>query len=252
VPILSTPLCAFAQSFAQDCRAVSWHNADWHTAHITDMISHEQNKLLTRTGPGSSAGAVLRHYWQPAALSDELTAGRAVVPVRLMGENLILFRDGSGRLGLIDRQCPHRGADLCFGRLEDNGIRCPFHGWHFDHTGQCTEQPGEPVDSTMHERVKTTAYPVIEKNGIVFAYLGAGEPPAFADLDCFRAPDSHVFAFKGLWACNWLQALEVGIDPAHASFLHRYLEDEDTADSYGKQFRDKAANTDLPMTQLLR
>lgn len=104
----------------------------------------------------------------------------------------------------------------------------------------------------MHEKIKTVSYPVVERNGIIFAYMGPGDPPDFPNFDCFRAPDSHVFAFKGKWECNWLQAMEVGIDPAHASFLHRFLQDEDPADSYGKQFRDKAGDTDIPMTKVLR
>lgn len=216
------------------------------------MISQKQNEEITRVGPGSAAGEVLRRYWQPVALADELRGARPVVPVKIMGEELVLFRDEQDKLGLIARHCPHRGADLCFGRLEDNGLRCPFHGWHFDRTGQCVDQPGEPEGSRMHERIKATAYPVEERNGIVFAYMGPGEPPAFPNFDCFRAPDSHVFAFKGLWECNWLQAMEVGIDPAHASFLHRFLQDEDPDEAYGKQFRDKAANTEIPMTKLLR
>ena len=216
------------------------------------MISQEMNDSLTRVGPGSEAGSVLRHYWQPAALSDELMTGRPVVPVRLLGEDLVLFRDTEGKLGLIQRHCPHRGADMCFGRLEDNGLRCPFHGWHYDRSGQCVEQPGEPEGSRMHEQVMARAYPLEERNGIVWAYMGPGEPPAFPSFDCFRAPDSHVFAFKGLWECNWLQAMEVGIDPVHASFLHRFLQDEDPAEAYGKQFRDTAANTEIPMTKLLR
>lgn len=216
------------------------------------MLSQQENEELTRVGPNSEAGAVLRRYWQPAALTAELNSNRPVVPVRLLGEDLVLFRNESGELGIVGRHCPHRGADLCFGRLEHNGLRCPFHGWHFDRTGQCVEQPGEPEGSRMHEKIKATSYPVVEKNGVVFAYMGPGEPPAFPALDCFVAPDTHVFAFKGLWQCNWLQAMEVGIDPAHASFLHRFLEDEDPSDGYGKQFRDKAANTDIPMTQLLR
>lgn len=216
------------------------------------MISQELNDTLTRTGPGTDAGKVMRHYWQPAALSDELAGNRPVVPVRLLSEDLVLFCDSDGELGLIARSCPHRGADLCYGRLEDNGLRCPFHGWHFNRNGECVEQPGEPEGSRMHEQIQTTSYPVVEKNGIIFAYMGPGEPPAFPNFDCFRAPESHVFAFKGLWECNWLQAMEVGIDPAHASFLHRFLQDEDPADSYGKQFRDMAANTEIPMTKLLR
>lgn len=216
------------------------------------MISQELNDQLTRVNPGQPAGEVLRRYWQPAALSDELAGPRPVVPVTLLGEQLVLFRDNDGALGLIGRHCPHRGADLCYGRREDNGLRCPFHGWHFDRTGQCVEQPGEPEGSRMHEQIRTAAYPVVEKNGIIFAYLGPGDPPPFPNFDCFRAPGTHVFAFKGLWECNWLQAMEVGIDPAHASFLHRFLQDEDPKDSYGKQFRDSAADTNIPMTKLLR
>ncbi|WP_323770866.1 aromatic ring-hydroxylating dioxygenase subunit alpha [Antarctobacter sp.] len=216
------------------------------------MISQELNDQLTRVGKGQPAGEVLRRYWQPAALSDELAGPRPVVPVTLLGEQLVLFRDNEGALGLIGRHCPHRGADLCYGRREDNGLRCPFHGWHFDRTGQCVEQPGEPEGSRMHEQIRTPAYPVVERNGIVFAYLGPGDPPPFPNFDCFRAPGTHVFAFKGLWECNWLQAMEVGIDPAHASFLHRFLQDEDPKDSYGKQFRDSAADTNIPMTKLLR
>ena len=141
---------------------------------------------------------------------------------------------------------------MCYGRLEDNGLRCPFHGWHFNRDGQCVEQPAEPEGSRMHENIRAVSYPVVERNGIIFAYMGPGDPPPFPALDCFAAPDSHVFAFKGLWECNWLQAMEVGIDPAHASFLHRFLEDEDPSASYGKQFRDKAADTEIPMTKLLR
>jgi len=216
------------------------------------MISQDLNDQITRIGKGTPAGDVLRHYWQPAALLDELAGPRPVAPVRLLGEDLVLFRDEQGKLGLIGRHCPHRGADLCYGRLEDNGLRCPFHGWHFDRTGQCVETPGEPADSQMHTQIKAVSYPVVEKNGIIFAYMGPGDPPPFPNFDCFRAPDTHVFAFKGLWECNWLQAMEVGIDPAHASFLHRFLQDEDPADGYGKQFRDKAADTNIPMTKLLR
>ncbi|MBX2825457.1 MAG: aromatic ring-hydroxylating dioxygenase subunit alpha [Gammaproteobacteria bacterium] len=216
------------------------------------MISQQLNHTLTQTGPATPAGEVLRRYWQPAALSDELSGPRPVIPVKLLGEELVLFRDNQGELGLLKRHCPHRGADLCFGRLEDNGLRCPFHGWHFNREGQCVEQPGEPAGSTMHQQIKSRGYPVVEKNGIVFTYMGPGEPPEFPAFDCFRAPSTHVFAFKGLWECNWLQAMEVGIDPAHASFLHRFLQDEDPEDSYGKQFRDKAAGTEIPMTKLLR
>jgi len=217
------------------------------------MISQQMNDSLTQVSQGTDAGEVLRRYWQPAALLDELEQARPVVPVKLLGEDLVLFRNSEGDLGLIGRHCPHRGADLCYGRLEDNGLRCPFHGWHFDRSGQCVEQPGEPEDSRMHEHIKSASYPVVEKNGIIWAYMGPGTPPAFPNFDCFRAPGTHVFAFKGHWQCNWLQAMEIGIDPAHASFLHRFLQDaEETEDGYGQQFRDSAADTGIPMTKLLR
>ena len=195
---------------------------------------------------------MLRRYWQPAALSDELAGQRPVVPVTLLGERLVLFRDDSGELGLIGRHCPHCAVDMCYGRLEDNGLRCLFHGWNFDRNGQCVEQPGEPEGSRMHERISARSYPVEERNGIVFAYMGPGDPPAFANFDCFRAPSTHVFAFKGRWDRNWLQAMEVGIDPAHALFLHRFLQDDDPDGGYGKQFRDNAATTEIPKTRLLR
>jgi phenylpropionate dioxygenase-like ring-hydroxylating dioxygenase large terminal subunit len=207
---------------------------------------------MTRTGPGEAAGALLRRYWQPIALIEELEDARPVKAVKLMGQDFVLFRDEHGRYGLLDRDCPHRGADLTFGRREDGGLRCPFHGWLFDVTGQCLEVPAEPEHSKLCTRIKQKAYSVVLKGGILFAYLGTGDPPAFADLDCFVAPDSHVFAFKGHIACNWLQALEVGIDPAHASFLHRFFEDERPGDNYGRQFRANSADSDMPMTKVLR
>lgn len=216
------------------------------------MISAEQNDLITRVGPNAPAGKLLRRYWQPVALVEELEGKRPLKAVRLMGQDFVLFRDEQGQLGLLDRDCPHRGADLAFGRIEDGGLRCPFHGWLFDVKGTCLETPAEPEGSKLCSRIKQSAYPVVEKSGIVFAYIGEGEPPAFPDFDCFVAPGSHTFAFKGLWECNWLQALEVGMDPAHASFLHRFFEDENTAESYGKQFRGASLNSDLPITKVLR
>jgi phenylpropionate dioxygenase-like ring-hydroxylating dioxygenase large terminal subunit len=216
------------------------------------MMSQENNDHITRIGPKTPAGTLMRRYWQPVALVDEMSGPRPVKAVRLLGEDFVLFRDGSGRYGLMDRDCPHRGADLAFGRLEADGLRCAFHGWLFGADGQCLQTPAEPETSPLCRNIKQRAFPVVERGGILWTYLGAGDPPAFPEIDCFVAPDAYTFAFKGLIECNWLQALEVGIDPAHASFLHRFFEDEDTAASYGKQFRGASADSDLPMTHILR
>ncbi|MEW2289465.1 aromatic ring-hydroxylating dioxygenase subunit alpha [Streptomyces sp. NPDC047841] len=207
---------------------------------------------MTQTGPGTPAGDWMRRYWQPVALAEELAGPRPVVTVRLLGEDLVLFRDEDGSLGLVERRCPHRGADLSLGRLEDGGLRCYFHGWLFDKAGGCLQTPAEPEGSKLASRVRITSYPVLERNGIVWGYLGPGEPPHLPALDCFLAPQEYTFAFKGYLDCNWLQALEVGIDPAHASYLHRFEEDDDSGDSYGKQFRNVSLGTDLPMTKILR
>ncbi len=216
------------------------------------MMSKEQNELITRTGPGTPAGKLMRLFWQPACLADELDPRRPLKPVRLLGEDFVLFRAPDGRYGLLDRHCPHRGADLAFGRLENGGLRCAFHGWLFDPGGQCLETPAEPEGSSFCERIRQPAYPVVERSGILFAYLGGGEAPPLPGFDCFVAPASHTFAFKGLIECNWLQALEVGIDPAHASFLHRFFHDEDPAEGYGRQFRGTSADSDMAMTKLMR
>jgi len=216
------------------------------------MISKEQNELMTRIGPGTPAGKLLRRYWQPAALVDELEGSRPVRPVRLLGEDFVLFKDENGRYGLLERHCAHRGADLAYGRLEGGGLRCSFHGWLYDVAGKCLETPAEPQGSRLCEHIRLRACPVVEKSGILFAYLGAGEPPAFPPFDCFVAPPEYTFAFKGYWDCNWLQALEVGIDPAHASWLHKFFEDEDPAASYGRQFRGTPADSQMPISKVLR
>ncbi|WP_010140116.1 Rieske 2Fe-2S domain-containing protein [Oceanicola sp. S124] len=119
--------------------------------------------------------------WVKIATVDVLKAPRPVAPVTFQGQKLVLFRDEEGELGLIGRYCPHRGADLCFGRHENNGIRCPFHGWHFDRSGQCTEQPAEPEDSTMYKAIKLPSFTVVEHRGDILAWAGEGTPPALAD-----------------------------------------------------------------------
>ncbi len=229
----------------------------------------EQNELLTRVGLGTGCGALLRSYWQPVALLDEFNPAldprmehRPVKAVRVLGQDLVLFKDAKGAWGLLDRDCPHRGADLSFGRNEGDGLRCPFHGWKFDVAGKCLETPAEPAGSKLCERVRQRSYPVIERSGILFGWLGeeGTTTPPLPLFDCFAAPSSHTFAFKGLWHCNWLQAFEVGIDPAHPSFLHRFLRDAPLAEvgenAAGKQFRSASAGElggeRWPMTRIMR
>ena len=225
----------------------------------------EQNERITRVGPGTPCGQLMRHYWHPVALLDEFDpaqdprmAVRPVKAVRLLGQDLVLWRDAAGSFSLIDRDCPHRGADLAYARHEGDGLRCPFHGWKFDATGQCVETPAEPAGSTLCKKVRQRSYSVQVRSGVVMAWLGpeGATPPPLPALDCFVAPDSHTFAFKGLWHCNWLQSFEVGIDPAHASYLHRFFFDESLDDSYGKQFRGASAgdvaDERWPMTRVMR
>jgi phthalate 4,5-dioxygenase oxygenase subunit len=214
------------------------------------VLSRQDNDLITQTGPGTPCGRLLRAYWQPAALVGEMPEERPVKPVRLLGEDLVLFRNDEGEWGLIGRYCAHRGVDLCFGRLEHGGLRCLYHGWLYDRGGRCLEQPAEPEHSRFHTKIRHTSYPCEERNGIVFAYLGGGDPPAFPDYDCFTAPGEYAFAFKGLWECNWLQGVEGGIDPSHVSFLHRFLQ-EDPRETYGQQFREEVAGTGRTLSSVV-
>jgi phenylpropionate dioxygenase-like ring-hydroxylating dioxygenase large terminal subunit len=223
------------------------------------------NERITRISAGTPCGQLMRHYWQPVALLDEFDptlapsmAERPLKTVRLLGQDLVLFRNAQGQYGLLDRPCPHRGADLAFARHEGDGLRCPFHGWKFDVSGQCVDTPAEPIGSRLCSRIRQRSYPVIERSGVLMAWLGPEgiEPPPLPAMDCFAAPQSHTFAFKGLWSCNWLQAFEVGIDPAHTSFLHRFFSDESIEASYGRQFRGASAGEvegeRWPMTRIMR
>ncbi len=183
----------------------------------------EDNERLVRVGPGTPGGNLFRRYWQPALLSSELPAPDcAPVRVRLLCEDLLAFRDTDGKVGLVEAYCPHRRAPLYFGRVEECGIRCVYHGWKFDRNGDCVDLPSEPKDTPLLDQVKITAYPTHEAGGIVWAYMGPKDKvPAPPDYEWLRAPDTHRFVSKTFENCNYLQGLEGGLDTAHVSFLHR-------------------------------
>jgi phthalate 4,5-dioxygenase len=194
------------------------------------MLSPEDNELISQVGPGTVMGELMRQYWLPAMLSSEVAEPDSE-PVRIMllGEQLIGFRDTSGRVGVISNLCPHRGASLFFGRNEENGIRCVYHGWKFDAAGICVDMPNEPAESNFKSRVKANAYPCRERAGVVWAYMGPREtPPPLPDLEANQLPDGQWSASIIQRECNWLQALEGDIDTSHLGFLHLgALEPED-------------------------
>lgn len=187
------------------------------------MLTPEQNDLICRTGPGTPGGALMRRYWQPVALVEELPSGGAPLAVELLSEKLVLFRDEADQPALITRRCPHRGADLSYGRVESGGIRCLYHGWVFSGDGRCLEQPGEPAASTLRDKVKFAAYPCREAGGMIFAYLGPGDPPQLPDLPFLRGPTDRAWYTKVHHDCNYLQGQEGNCDPQHLSVLHRFL-----------------------------
>lgn len=185
------------------------------------MLSKEQNDLLTQTGPDTPGGRLMRSYWQPIATAEEMPPGGDPMPIRVMNEDLVLFRDPDDKLGLIGLHCPHRCSDLSYGRIEDGGIRCLYHGWLFDIEGKCLDQPAEEPGTSFHEKVKHTAYPVQQKGGVIWTYMGEGAPPLIPDFQFLTGPEENRMAFRVIQKCNWLQGLESSIDPSHTSYLHR-------------------------------
>jgi len=187
------------------------------------MLSTEENDLLIRTNRATPGGEFMRCYWQPVGLSEELPEGGEPLSLKILGEELVLFRDDQGKVGLLGLHCSHRGADLSLGRIEDGGLRCLYHGWLYDIQGRCLEQPAEPSGSDFKNKIRQRAYPCRELGGLIFAYMGKGEPPELPNYEPLVAPENHRFAYKVLHECNWLQAHEGEIDPAHLSYLHRRL-----------------------------
>jgi phthalate 4,5-dioxygenase len=191
------------------------------------MLSREDNDTLTRTGRGTPMGELFRSYWVPVLLSEQLPQNDGPqVRLRILGEDLLAFRDTQGRVGLVDPRCPHRGADLYYGRNEEGGVRCAYHGWKFDVTGACLDMPTIPPETaaTMCAKARIRAYPTREWGGMVWAYMAAlpegAEPPPLPQMEFALVPAENRYVSKKLQDSNWAQAAEGGIDTAHFSFLH--------------------------------
>ncbi len=190
------------------------------------MLSQEENELITRVGPGTPMGNLMREYWLPALLSEEAKRDGDPVRIRLLGENLIAFRDSNSNVGLVADACPHRGASLFFGRNEECGLRCVYHGWKFDAAGNCVDMPNEPAESNFKHKVKAQAYPCLERGGVVWTYMGPRQtPPELPQLEANMVPDGQWQTSCFQRECNWLQALEGDIDTGHFNFLHAGHED---------------------------
>ena len=186
------------------------------------MLSTQHNETITRVGPGTPMGEVLRRYWIPVLLDWELPAPDCdPIRLKILGESLVAFKDTSGRIGILADACPHRRVSLYFGRNEENGLRCVYHGWKFDVEGKCLDMPSEPATSNFKDKVRTPAYPTVEAGNIIWAYFGPKEkiPPA-PNFEWTTVRDTHRGVSKVLQESNWLQAVEGGIDTSHSSFLH--------------------------------
>jgi phthalate 4,5-dioxygenase len=186
------------------------------------MLTPQDNDRLTRVGPGTPGGNLFRRYWLPAGLSEELPeADGAPIRTRILGEDLVAFRDTAGVAAIVDAYCPHRRAPMFFGRNEECGLRCVYHGWKFDRNGDCVDMPSEPPDSLFKTKVKIAAYPTHEAGGLIWVYMGPRETmPAPPDYEFMRAPATHRFMGKHVQDCNYLQALEGALDSSHATILH--------------------------------
>jgi len=185
------------------------------------VLTKEENDVLTRVGPGTPGGELLRRYWWPFAPAKELE-DQPTRFVRLLGEDLVAFKDKSGNYGLIQDHCAHRGASMLYGRVEERGIACAYHGWLYDGTGQCLETPAEPADSQFCRTVKMRAYPVQLWLGVLWAYLGPLPAPPITKFDVWARMDgTHKISVQPQLDCNWIQAMENTVDPAHLPILHQ-------------------------------
>ncbi len=185
------------------------------------MLTLDENELLTRVGRGTPAGELLRRYWHPVAAAGELTEKEPIRAVKILGEELVVYLDKKGRYGLVGEHCPHRLASLAFGRVDEEGIRCPYHGWKFDRSGKCLEQPAEPPESTFKDRIKHAAYPVEYLGGLLYTYLGPPPTPVLPRWDVLVWENGKRWIVKeSVIDCNWLQPMENSVDPSHLYWLH--------------------------------
>src|SRR6266545_1368167 len=188
------------------------------------MLTAPDNDLITSVAAGTPGGEVVRHYWLPVLLSYELAPDGPPLRVRLLSEDLIAFRTAAGQVGLVQNSCPHRGASMFFGRNEEEGLRCVYHGWKFDVDGSCVDMPSEPAESNFKAKVRAKAYPCRERNGVIWTYMGSRVPaPALPELEWNMVPEAQCYVSKRVQRCNWFQALEGGIDSSHSNFIHATL-----------------------------
>jgi 5,5'-dehydrodivanillate O-demethylase len=185
------------------------------------MLTQEENLLLTQVGRGTPCGELLRRYWHPLAAAAELTNEKPIKAVKVLNEELVIYRDQSGRYGLVGEHCPHRLASLAYGRVDEEGIRCPYHGWKFDASGKCLEQPAEPPDSSFRDRIKHVAYPVEYLGGLIYGYFGPPPAPLLPRWDVLVWEHGRRWIVKeSILECNWLQPMENSVDPSHLFWLH--------------------------------
>lgn len=186
------------------------------------MLAKEENELLTRVGPGTPCGELLRRYWMPLSPKAEIDE-KGLRPIRLLGEDLVLFRDGRGQYGLLAEHCSHRGASLCYGRIDEEGIRCPYHGWKYAADGACLEIPSEGPEGSYRHFIRHTAYPVEELGGVLFGYLGPAPAPLLPRYDILVREDwVRRIELHPVLECNWLQPMENAVDPEHLYWLHGF------------------------------
>jgi phenylpropionate dioxygenase-like ring-hydroxylating dioxygenase large terminal subunit len=193
------------------------------------MLSAENNDLITRVGHGTPMGSLMRQYWLPLIPSSDIDPNGDPQRVRLLGEDLVLFRATDGKLGLVAEACPHRGASLFFGRNEEDGLRCVYHGWKYDVTGQCVDMPNEPEESNFKNKIRVRGYAVEDRGSVVWAYMGEGDPPGLPEFEWTLVSEEQRRLTVSQRHCNWLQALEGDIDTSHLFFLHGRLNPTDSS-----------------------